>query len=383
MPYKRRQLSVREKVFIVKNYYWNQANIPSVQDEFQRTFSVKTNDGLLKTINKLVNSFERTGSLLSNFSVECENEVPADEDDKPLVTSRGRRRKKREEILDEVEVDNNGEDDNSGVSVFLPDGSATGSCNSDMILGDESNIQPEIDTLEESVVDAREEADEQATPAKRPKLEVLTDEDDEEEAGEKNADTGSDEEFGAQSKKKRKPSAAGKSTIKQKTECGVCGKWYTPEYFRSHMRKHDREGVTYTCDTCGLVFEKYVGLKMHEETHIPESEYQFCCDACPQRFVSQYKLDFHKKSHVEPKSFICEWCGMIFAKPDSLKVHTRTHTGEKPLKCKECGASFAFYASLKAHQKIHSEGQFKCDYCDLTFIYAVARNVSRVLLHCV
>lgn len=166
-----------------------------------------------------------------------------------------------------------------------------------------------------------------------------------------------------------------KKGSKKRVNCRICEKSYTQDFIKSHMIKHDREGCQYECEFCDEKFDRFEGLRIHEEGHIPVNKYKFACETCKEKFVSQDKLNLHMKSHAESKTFICEWCGMIFSTTDSLKVHRRTHTGEKPLKCKECNESFAFYGGLKSHMRKHSEGIYKCNYCEKTFIYKVERNV--------
>ena len=62
----------------------------------------------------------------------------------------------------------------------------------------------------------------------------------------------------------------------------------------------------------------------------------------------------------------CEYCGKVFVNCSNLTVHRRSHTGEKPYQCSICEYTTAQSSKLTRHMKTHV--QYKCDYCDKTFV---------------
>lgn len=401
---RRKQLTVAQKVFIVKKYY-QISDMFEVRTSFSRSYSIKTTEKIVESFFNIVTQFELTGSVTQNVFYDTFEEEPKDkeEEDDETPTSpkrRGRkpREKKKERIILKVPES---EDDEGQVEVEQPVVMQTVNLdtkteppmqwNLDLGNGQQGgNIiitvatTPEI-VPEEQLFEIGEIIHHKGLlgDPEEVQAEAQDDEDYEEEpiaegndASDSEEDSDEVEEPKEKKKKKQVVKLAKGSLHKPRLECIVCQKTYTKVFFRSHMLKHDREGYTYECKLCDQTFVKYEGLRIHEEEHIPVTKYGFKCGTCAQKFVSEEKLLLHQKTHAEPKTFICEWCAATFTKSDSLRVHIRTHTGEKPLKCRECNESFAFYGALKAHMKKHEGGTYKCNYCDKAFVYKVERNVS-------
>lgn len=277
------KLTLPQKVFIVKAYYRLSENLVLVRQEFADTYKMQATN---EVISRMVEIFEHFGCIgctarPASFEIDSYAIVPTTIEDKP------------EEIFIEAEdiIEFNLETD-SGNNIKV------------------ENLVP---------VDTSMDYDDVVS------------------------DNQSVKSYTTRTHKTKAKTKATKPKAKDKFLCIICKKTYNNSTFKSHMRKHDKDGATYKCRICGETFEKFLALQIHEEGHIPESEYQFECETCNEKYVSQEKLDYHQKDHLQNKTYICEWCGMIFAKQDSLRVHTRTHTGEKPLQCKVCKASFAFY----------------------------------------
>lgn len=358
---RRKQLTLQQKVFVVKNYY-QITDMFEVRKSFHRSYSIQTPETILELFYKLVTQFELTGSVTQAVyydgteSKKGKEEVVAKKEEEVEAPRRKRGRPpkvKLEEIVLEAEEESFEDEDNGAAD--------------DDDYEDHQEEQEDLSTIPESDELEQEEIFEAGEIVKHEDIGL------EDEADPDYTEEGD----GTEEVPKKKPRAKPGTIKKPRIECQICQRTYTEDFLRSHYLKHDREGCQYDCDKCDEVFDRYDGFRLHQESHIPVTGYKHKCATCKEAFVNKEKLALHMKVHAVLKSYICEWCGMIFKSQDSMKIHTRIHTGEKPLKCRECDESFAFYGALKSHMRKHTGGSYKCNYCDKTFVYKAERNVMK------
>lgn len=95
--------------------------------------------------------------------------------------------------------------------------------------------------------------------------------------------------------------------------------------------------------------------------------FSFTCNICTATFTSRQEIQDHKQTkHRKYFKFSCERCGIRFQRIQQLVAHISVHTGEKPYNCNICGKCFTFKALLKKHSIRHMELQksYQCVYCD-------------------
>lgn len=382
-------MTLQQKVFIVKNYY-QITDMFEVRKAFIRSYSMHVEEGILEVFFKIVTQFELTGSVIPAvyYETPSRDTVAAEKSSPQAVTPSKKARKlgkKREERLILTIPDSEEEDESGQPQPHTPDedhlqpvSDRTDRVDWNLDLAaDQQDANTVLYAASPDPAEAHHEGDDKvADREEEPETEDNIDEIEDPDYIESESEQEVEVVAPKNKRTKRSP------TKKPRVECPICQKTYTKEFLRSHMTKHDREGRTYVCSQCDATFDKYDGLRVHLEGHIPANKYTFKCPTCRGKFVSEEKLNLHQKVHTKPKQYICEHCGMFFATPDAMRVHTRTHTGEKPLKCSKCEASFAFYGGLKAHMKKHDGGSYKCNCCEKTFVYKVERNVRIMVFGC-
>ncbi|KAH1014239.1 hypothetical protein HUJ04_003103 [Dendroctonus ponderosae] len=98
--------------------------------------------------------------------------------------------------------------------------------------------------------------------------------------------------------------------------------------------------------------------------------FSFTCNICTATFNSRQEIQDHKQAkHRKYFKFSCERCGIRFQRIQQLVAHIRVHTGEKPYNCNICGKCFTFKALLEKHSIRHIELQksYQCIYCDTVY----------------
>ncbi|XP_036346539.1 transcription factor grauzone-like, partial [Rhagoletis pomonella] len=101
-----------------------------------------------------------------------------------------------------------------------------------------------------------------------------------------------------------------------------CDSWLKDEEnLRQHMRRHNDEGLVFTCDQCGRNCKNRRALRSHQ-------------------------LYVHSN-----EGFKCEECNKTFKKAITLREHMAQHTGESLYKCPFCTRTFNSNANMHSHKK--------------------------------
>lgn len=103
-------------------------------------------------------------------------------------------------------------------------------------------------------------------------------------------------------------------------------------------------------------------IYIHMATHAKEIH---GCEICPKTFKSWRNLADHlRRVHSKEKKHECSYCNKKFVDNYMLKVHIRTHTGLRPYQCKLCDKAFIRSDSLKEHMATHgSRKLYDCNQC--------------------
>lgn len=135
--------------------------------------------------------------------------------------------------------------------------------------------------------------------------------------------------------------------------CQECGKMFTKEAFRAHVRVHQAkrmgEVLKHICEICGKAYRFKCSLNSHMRCHTGVRD--FDCKICGKKFLSAHGLEKHELVHRKVKPHVCPDCGRGFTQFHNMLAHRRQHTGEKPYRCNFCDRSFTHNVSLKNHKK--------------------------------
>lgn len=383
--WRRRSLSIAEKVFIIRSYYENRGDVEVVHQAYDREFHMETTDCFLKLVKKLVTSFEKYASVAQEFPLESNVVVRKGVSPKPLPLEI-----KLEPVVVLIE---------SHYSTEIP-------------LKQEQEIKEEveeelnnssfIDHVENEVADNDfewpEENDQDQEPKKKRKRKPTEDKSDQE----------------PKKKRQRKPieqksivcpdcgiilkNAKSYATHKQQhsnreTPCKICGRPFTvsskrrlheqthlapaerallhrictvcgepvKEPFKKHMQRKHPEVLgpvqQFECDQCGKEFRNQFTFRDHQRrTHNDQRVRKFPCPQCPKAYFYKTSLNLHILTHTGERQFKCEFCGHAFYDQSTLRVHLRQHTGESPYVCQFCGKTCKQGQNLKSHiRHMHKE----------------------------
>ena len=180
-------------------------------------------------------------------------------------------------------------------------------------------------------------ADEEATPAKRQKTQVVD----------------------------QPETVAEEDEQVDDIECKYCGKSLkTEERLMKHIgEKHPGEKNIFTCPYCTEPFSRYISyidhLKDHEDKVIK-------CRVCSMVFDTMFKLRKHQKSHINQ----CPFCPANFSTAKELGEHVERNHQEaiqdEEKQCSLCEATFGTLDEVtKHHQQVHRHKE--CNICFMHF----------------
>ncbi|KAF9980187.1 hypothetical protein BGZ75_008715 [Mortierella antarctica] len=87
---------------------------------------------------------------------------------------------------------------------------------------------------------------------------------------------------------------------------------------------------------------------------VEEEERLFQCQQCQKRFLRQYNLNAHLKTHSAERAHNCDQCPKSFLRPYDLSRHQRIHSKDKPYSCKICSMIFIRNDAIWRHyRKVH------------------------------
>ncbi|XP_047348505.1 zinc finger protein 37-like isoform X10 [Vespa velutina] len=149
-----------------------------------------------------------------------------------------------------------------------------------------------------------------------------------------------------------------------KFACEHCGKRFKMEWdLKFHIGTHSSS--RHMCDICGKFYTSDYSLYKHRKVaHL--NEYNFQCDVCNKRLLTQENLNNHMRQH--DRTYECKECGKVFATKRYLATHTTTHTGVKPYVCQICKKNFRTSHMRNTHLLTHSADRpHVCDLCGQAF----------------
>ncbi|CAO3641921.1 unnamed protein product [Mucor hiemalis] len=171
-----------------------------------------------------------------------------------------------------------------------------------------------------------------------------------------------------------------------KHRCHLCNRAFArSSTLKIHMKTHlpDAERERFSCDKCPVRFKTKAFYWRHKSiTHIPEDMKQpkVGCEICPKKFdlVSQLKL--HQKTHLpdsEKQWYHCELCKNVYRSKASLQVHNEVKhmpADQKPeYKCKVCNKVYQYHDTLKKHENSHlpedQQIKYECSVCKKKLSY--------------
>ncbi|CAH1159317.1 unnamed protein product [Phaedon cochleariae] len=161
------------------------------------------------------------------------------------------------------------------------------------------------------------------------------------------------------------------SSNKQKFKCHIdgCRKTFRRGWLlENHVRRHNGERP-FICDNekCMKSFTNYAHLKRHKSMVHDRSD-ELTCDnpGCGLVLSNKYSLKKHKnRMHQETNfEFSCVHCSQKFKKKRLLHEHLIEHAGPAPFRCERCNVEFYSQIKFTKHEKNHKT--FICD-CGDTF----------------
>ncbi|CAG0893646.1 unnamed protein product [Cyprideis torosa] len=115
-----------------------------------------------------------------------------------------------------------------------------------------------------------------------------------------------------------------------------------------------RRKLTYSCDMCGLKFNRKYNFERHLRSHTGEKP--FDCKFCGRTFSDASGRDRHHLLHEgKHRQIECPLCSKKMRDKWTLENHLRKHTGERPFVC-SCGSRFRKMSSLRAHVRRKDAG---------------------------
>ena len=152
----------------------------------------------------------------------------------------------------------------------------------------------------------------------------------------------------------------------------VCGKRFLLEFkLKYHIKTHE-DGYKHVCKYCFSTFRTRPEKLLHEQSH-PPAEKPYQCPDCPEVFARMQERRDHLLTHRGPKRHVCIICNMEFPTNQKLQRHVVVHTKAKQFVCEVCHRSFNQASHLKSHMRVHTgEKPYQCQHCDMSFNHNVS-----------
>lgn len=153
--------------------------------------------------------------------------------------------------------------------------------------------------------------------------------------------------------------------------------------------------TTYSCDSCGAVFDRFDFLKRHQRQHMKKElgnveeeiyEEAHMCIHCGLFFKSMPELEMHTDQHLIPTNISekskCLACGETFDSTDELSDHvSQIHTESlSENSCKLCGKLCKDDKALQKHLMVHDTSDNNCIMCGKRF-HSRARLKRHMVTH--
>ncbi|XP_077295482.1 uncharacterized protein LOC143917775 [Arctopsyche grandis] len=168
-------------------------------------------------------------------------------------------------------------------------------------------------------------------------------------------------------------------------ECPICEKSMSrPNTVKLHMQTHLPESEKpHKCDQCDKRFRRIVGLNNHKLSHLPANERDtYDCKICEKTFTLHTSFVGHLATVHGNVKYLCAECGRSFQTKTNLSMHMLTHdpTEKHKATCSKCGLVFKNKPSLKQHMKRHAD-LLQCTLCEFSTPLQQKLKVHMIVKH--
>ena len=155
-------------------------------------------------------------------------------------------------------------------------------------------------------------------------------------------------------------------------KCYVCDKKFKfTSCLKKHLKIHDANKETFTCDKCGIKYTSKSSLELHIGRDHATSKPSIPCPHCSKMFYTQSHLSQHNSQCHGIKKFLCTLCDYQAVNKSRFNKHMLSHSDERPYPCSMCSLKFKSKVDLKKHElKVHLQPEVrnhKCNYCGKGF----------------
>ena len=143
-------------------------------------------------------------------------------------------------------------------------------------------------------------------------------------------------------------------------KCPICGKMFLNNSdCKGHMKCHEDDPSNYSiCDLCGKTLKNEYQRKRHHQDHRRNDTRKeaYECKKCSEKFFVLKELNKHEYEAHDKNALFCSICGFKSRSKQSLKKHQGTHKEEKDIICVLCGKTFADESYLIRHNaNVHED----------------------------
>jgi len=182
---------------------------------------------------------------------------------------------------------------------------------------------------------------------------------------------------------KKAPEPPGKDELietsqDKKHECADCGKTFGSKY---HLNRHatTHSGASYPCDSCGSIFKRKEGLRVHmskvHDGSLIEEEASITVKVENDEGVNDSRRAFERESLEEANEEYSSYKDSVnYDAEGSLLEESEMELGDNldsdgnsKYGCNLCEKRFKNSTHLKRHEVVHSGIKFSCTECPSTF----------------